>query len=394
MTHKNDRGPKSPDALLRSDISTISEPAPAPADALPHAGSRASARPARPSEARPIAPEPARLRRAEPAERRRGASPSQAPRELPPEAEAAEAEAAPLVVRSRDLSYLRAVIDRRLGLLVPTGSAHPAMLHAAMRHILLAPGKRLRPLLTMAGAMQLNASEHAALDFGCALEMIHAASLIVDDLPAMDDAALRRSQPTTHVRFGEDVAVLASIALLSRAFGVAGAAPGVEGKVRLDAVAILSMAVGSLGLCGGQHDDLHPTAARSLTATEDVNHRKTGVLFAAATEIAGHVAGASPAQFAHLRDFASHVGRAYQILDDIQDVSASSAALGKDVGKDVHKATIIAALGVADARALIADHLEGARAASAALGPNRDGDEPLGDLLGAAFGALAGPAAP
>lgn len=299
-----------------------------------------------------------------------------------------------LVVRSHDLSYLRAVIDRRLGLLVPTASTHPAVLHAAMRHILLAPGKRLRPLLAMAGALQLDADEHSALDFGCALEMIHAASLIVDDLPSMDNAALRRAQPTTHVRFGEDTAVLAAIALLSRAFGVAGSATGVPDRVRLNATAILSLSVGSLGLCGGQYDDLHPTPGRTLSATDDVNRRKTGVLFAAAAEIAGHVAAATPEQFDQLRAFAGHVGRAYQILDDLLDASASAAQLGKDVGKDADKATIIAALGAPGARVRLEEHLDAARAASRLLGPNREGRAPLTEFVDAAFGELTGPRAP
>ncbi|MFS8038693.1 polyprenyl synthetase family protein [Xanthobacter sp. AM11] len=297
-------------------------------------------------------------------------------------------------LRSRDLSYLRAVIDRRLGLLVPPGSAHPGVLHAAMRHILLSPGKRLRPLLAMAAAMQLDCSEHAALDFGCALEMIHAASLIVDDLPCMDDAAVRRAQPTTHVQYGEDVAVLASIALLSRAFGVAATAPCASERVRLDAVAVLSLSVGSLGLCGGQYDDLRPSPGRTLAATEDVNRRKTGVLFSAAVEIAGHVAGADAGQIAHLRALAAHVGRAYQILDDILDASSSAAALGKDVGKDAHKVTVIASLGAPRARKLLAEHLAGALAASKQLGPNKEGREPLRDFMDAAFGELMGAQAP
>lgn len=313
---------------------------------------------------------------------------------VPVEDTPTESAAPGLVLRSRDLSYLRAVIERRLGLLVPTGSVHPPVLHAAMRHILLAPGKRLRPLLAIAGVLQLGGSEHAALDFGCALEMIHASSLIVDDLPSMDDAAVRRAQPTTHVQYGEDVAVLAAIALLSRAFGVAGAAPAVADRVRLDAVAILAKAVGSLGLCGGQFDDLHPAPGRTVAATEDVNRRKTGVLFVAAAEIAGHVAGADEARFALLRAFAGHVGRAYQILDDILDASASASTLGKDVGKDAHKVTVIASLGAPRARKLLSEHLAGALTASKDLGSNRQGQEPLREFMDAAFGELMGPLAP
>jgi geranylgeranyl diphosphate synthase type II len=159
-------------------------------------------------------------------------------------------------------------------------------------------------------------------------------------------------------------------------------------------VAVLSLSVGSLGLCGGQFDDLHPTPGRTVAATEDVNRRKTGVLFTAAAEIAGHVAGADEAQAGHLRAFASHVGRAYQILDDILDASASAAALGKDVGKDAHKVTVIASLGAPRARKLLGEHLAGALQASKDLGPNREGQEPLRDFMDAAFGELMGPLAP
>ncbi len=289
---------------------------------------------------------------------------------------------------ARDLSFLRAMVDRRLGLLVPSTALHPAALHAAMRHILLAPGKRLRPLLALSAALQLGVSEHAVLDFGCAVEMIHAASLIMDDLPCMDDAALRRAQPTTHVAFGEDVALLAAIALLSRAFGVAADAPGVSAPVRLDAVARLSMAVGSLGLCGGQFDDLRPAAGRPARATEEVNRRKTGVLFTLTAEIAGRVADASAARMADLAAFAAHVGRAYQILDDLLDATASRDALGKDVGQDAGKATLIAALGAPQARALLDTHLARAAEASHRIGPNDEGHQPLLLFLDAAFGDL------
>jgi len=316
----------------------------------------------------------------------RPASPAQPELAPPPSADEAEPQR-----RSQELSFLRAVVDRRLGLLIPPAASHPAALHAAMRHILLAPGKRLRPLLVVAAALQLGANEHDVLDFGCALEMIHAASLIIDDLPCMDDAAMRRAQPTTHVKFGEDVAMLAAVALLSRAFGVAADAPGVPEPVRLDAVATLSMAVGSLGLCGGQFDDMRPAAGRSLGATEDVNRRKTGVLFCAATRIAGRLARADAAAMEQLDSFAGHVGRAYQILDDILDATAATAELGKDAGKDGHKATVIAALGAPRARALLAEHLAEAAAASRALGPNAQGQEPLRLFLDAAFGELMAP---
>lgn len=290
-----------------------------------------------------------------------------------------------------DLSYLRAVVDRRLGLLVPSTNLHPAALHAAMRHILLAPGKRLRPLLALCVARQLDGPEQAALDFGCAVEMVHAASLIMDDLPCMDDAALRRARPTTHVQFGEDVALLAAIALLSRAFGVVADTTGADAAARLDGVATLSAAVGSLGLSGGQLDDLRPAATRSARASEDVNHRKTGVLFAAAAEMAGRAAGVDAERMGALATFAQHVGGAYQILDDILDATGSSDTLGKQVGQDAGKATVLAALGSPGARALLQEHLARAAEASRRIGPNDAGHQPLISFLSTAFGALAAP---
>ncbi|MFG1463723.1 polyprenyl synthetase family protein [Xanthobacter sp. DSM 24535] len=297
-------------------------------------------------------------------------------------------------LRSPDLSYLRSVVDRRLGLLLPTTASNPATLHAAMRHILLAPGKRLRPLLAMSAALRLGADEHQVLDCGCALEMIHAASLIIDDLPCMDDATLRRNQPATHVQFGEDVAVLAAISLLTRAYGVVATAPSVPPPARVEILAVFTGAVGSLGLCGGQFDDLRPVPGRSLSATEDVNRRKTGLLFIAAVEAAGLVHDASAGDMEALRDFANHVGRAYQILDDLLDVQSSAATLGKDVGKDEGKATVIASLGASRAASLLDSHLRGALEASDRISRRLDGTDPLRDFLRHAFGGLPGVAVP
>ncbi|MFH1557682.1 MAG: polyprenyl synthetase family protein, partial [Pseudomonadota bacterium] len=292
--------------------------------------------------------------------------------------------------RTPDLSYLRSVVDRRLGLLLPTTASNPATLHAAMRHILLAPGKRLRPLLAMSAALRLGADEHAVLDCGCALEMIHAASLIIDDLPCMDDAKLRRNQPATHVQFGEDVAVLAAISLLTRAYGVVAASTAVPAPARVEILAIYTNAVGSLGLCGGQFDDLRPVPGRSLAATEDVNRRKTGLLFTSAVEAASLVHEARADDREALRDFANHVGRAYQILDDLLDVQSTAAALGKDVGKDEGKATVVASLGASRAVGLLDSHLRGAADASDRMSRRSEGADPLRDFLRHAFGGLPG----
>ena len=163
----------------------------------------------------------------------------------------------------------RSAVDRRLSELVPAVDGGAGRLSDAARYALLAPGKRLRPLLTMAAAAQFGAPPHAALDAGCAFEMVHAASLLLDDLPSMDDAALRRGRATAHRVHGEDLAVLAAVALLARAFGVLGAAEAIAPEGRLRLVARLSEAVGFDGLSAGQTRDLHERIGTAVEAALD-----------------------------------------------------------------------------------------------------------------------------
>jgi geranylgeranyl diphosphate synthase type II len=263
---------------------------------------------------------------------------------------------------------LEAIVDRRLHQLLPGPAEPPELLHQAMAYSLLARGKRLRPILALAVSQHLGERDRLALDPGCAIEMVHAASLIMDDLPAMDDAELRRGQPTAHRRFGVDVALLASVALLNRAFGVVAASEGLSADARIQIVDVLADAVGSRGLVGGQVLDLRARAADMPRGElEQLNGMKTGALFVAAAAIGGIVAGAPDAVVATLKHLGRELGLAFQIADDILDTADFAHTTGKDTGKDVGKPTLGRVLGPAGARALFHEHGERCRALLAAL---------------------------
>lgn len=215
-------------------------------------------------------------------------------------------------------AVLRRAVDERLDSLAPAADERD-LLSSAMRYALLAPGKRVRPLLTMLSVQDLGGDPLAALEVGCALEMVHAASLVMDDLPAMDDAAQRRGRPSTHKAFGEDVAMLASVALLARAHGTVAAVSGLPAETRCTLVAILARAVGESGLALGQLRDLRNPANAGEARIADANHLKTGVLFVAAVDLAATISGADAGEVRRMQLFAHHFGQAYQMLDDLAD---------------------------------------------------------------------------
>lgn len=260
-------------------------------------------------------------------------------------------------LEERDHRALRLLVDQRLDELSPRGLGSEA-LDDAVRHALLTPGKRIRPLLTMLAARELGTNETGALDAGCALEMVHAASLVLDDLPCMDDAASRRGEPATHVAFGQDVAVLASVTLLARAFATLSSAPGLAPEQRTSLVSILAEAVGSEGLAGGQYRDLRGGDGQGgIDGASEANRRKTGTLFLAATDMASVIAGADVARTAPLRRFAEHLGQAFQILDDLED-GPSKAEVGRPGGfEDAGRANILTFLGTDGARRRLDAHL-------------------------------------
>ncbi|CAN7184209.1 polyprenyl synthetase family protein [Caulobacter sp. LjRoot300] len=280
---------------------------------------------------------------------------------------------------------LRAGVDRRLAELAPAVGSAPDRLVEAVRYSLLAPGKRFRPMMTLLAAAELGAPEGAALDAACAFEMIHAASLILDDLPSMDDAGLRRGLPTIHRAFDEATAILAGVGLLNQAYAVIAADQGLPAPLRADLAGRAAQAVGFSGLIAGQARDLFDRdQLRDPAALDRLNHEKTGVLIIAAAQggalVAQATVGAPEAAVEAMGVFARHVGLAFQIRDDLIDVQGSPEAAGKDVGKDAAMATVVSTLGPAGARQVMEEHLAKASAALAQVG--------CGDLLGRYVGEL------
>ena len=276
---------------------------------------------------------------------------------------------------------LRAGVDRRLSELAPPVGSAPDRLVEAVRYALLAPGKRFRPMVTLLAAAEFGAPEGAALDAACAFEMIHAASLILDDLPSMDDAGLRRGLPTIHRAFDEATAILAGVGLLNQAYAVIAAAHALPGPLRADLTARAAQAVGFSGLIAGQARDLFDRdKLRDPAAIDRLNHEKTGVLIIAAAQGGAAIAGASDPAVEAVGVFARHIGLAFQIRDDIIDAQGSADSAGKDVGKDAGMTTVVSALGLTGARQAMDDHLVRASDAMAAVG--------AGDLLGRYVGGL------
>jgi len=233
-------------------------------------------------------------------------------------------------------------VEAALNASVPTG--YPETVYEAMRYSLLAGGKRLRPILCLATCELLGGVESMAMPTACALEMIHTMSLIHDDLPAMDNDDYRRGKLTNHKVYGEDVAILAGDALLTYAFEyVATQTQNVPAEYTLRVIANLSKAVGAEGLVGGQIVDLASEGVTdiSLDTLNYIHTHKTGALLRVSVTSGAILAGADEAQVAILSQYANHIGLAFQIIDDILDITATSEELGKSAGKDVaaHKAT-------------------------------------------------------
>ncbi|HKQ62696.1 MAG TPA: polyprenyl synthetase family protein [Candidatus Polarisedimenticolaceae bacterium] len=246
-------------------------------------------------------------------------------------------------------------LDRRLP---PLGTA-PASLHAAMRYSLLAPGKRLRGALVLAIDELVRGSRPAALELACALELVHASALILDDLPCMDDARLRRGKPVLHRVAGEAVAILAAIELLQMAFAWLQELP-VRGALRAELTARLARAIGAGGLIGGQIADLEAVGLTlDLDALERIHSHKTGALFIAAGEMAARLAGARERERAALAQYAKNLGLAFQITDDLLDFSGRPEVLGKDAQQDRERTTFVDLCGIDGSRRLV-DELVGA----------------------------------
>lgn len=273
---------------------------------------------------------------------------------------------------------VESVLERAL----PPAGSEPQRLHAAMRHAVLGGGKRMRPLLVYAAGRVVGTADTQLDAPAAAVEMIHAYSLVHDDLPAMDDDDLRRGQPTVHVAFDEATAILAGDALQTRAFEILADADAAT-DVRLAWVRTLSSASGAAGMCGGQALDIAVTGrAQSLDELAHMHAWKTGALIRAAVRMGAQAGQADVALLSTLDEFASALGLAFQIRDDLLDVEATSEQLGKTAGKDVAqaKSTYPALLGMEGARAHLLAQSERMQRALSGLGAQADALRGLGDM--------------
>ncbi len=248
-------------------------------------------------------------------------------------------------------------VNRALDRFIPAALTRPATIHRAMRYSLFAGGKRLRPALCLAAAAACQGTETAAMPLACAVECIHTYSLIHDDLPAMDDDDFRRGKPTSHKVFGEGIAVLAGDALLTQAFEIAAQSKGWPRYSHRQIILEIARASGSLQLIAGQVADLEGEGRRlSASQLRYIHERKTSALLCCSVRLGGMSANCTRAQLHALTEFGSNVGLAFQIIDDILDVTQTSEKLGKTAGKDhaVRKATYPAIVGLEKSRRIAA----------------------------------------
>jgi len=244
-------------------------------------------------------------------------------------------------------------VNRALDRFLPSENTRPVTIHKAMRYSLFAGGKRMRPALCLAAAEACGGSDAAALPLACAVECIHTYSLIHDDLPAMDNDDFRRGKPTNHKVFGDGIAVLAGDALLTQAFEIAAQAKGWPRYPHRTIILEIAKASGSLQLVAGQVADLEGEG-RKISANElrYIHERKTSALLCCSVRLGGMSANCTAAQLKALTDFGYHVGLAFQVIDDILDVTQTSEQLGKTAGKDTksQKATYPAIVGLEKSR--------------------------------------------
>ncbi|HHW14192.1 MAG TPA: hypothetical protein GXX28_04565 [Firmicutes bacterium] len=265
-------------------------------------------------------------------------------------------------------------IEAALAAALPPAEAPPGLLHQAMRYATLGGGKRLRGFLVLLAAEAVGGRPEPVLPAACAVELIHAYSLIHDDLPCMDDDDWRRGRPSAHRVFGEALALLAGDALLTLAFETlvsGGRRAGLPSELLVRAVGELALAAGSLGMVGGQTEDLlaegRPADLAGLT---EIHRRKTGALIRASVRLGALLSGAHAGRLAALTRYAEALGLAFQITDDLLDVEGDAAKTGKAVGRDaaLAKATFPALLGVEGARQQAREAVAGAREALTELG--------------------------
>jgi geranylgeranyl diphosphate synthase type II len=250
-------------------------------------------------------------------------------------------------------------VNKALGRFLPSESTKPATIHKAMRYSLFAGGKRIRPALCLAAAEACGGKDEAAMPLACAVECIHTYSLVHDDLPAMDNDDYRRGKLTNHKVFGEGIAVLAGDALLTVAFEIAAKCKGWPRYDHKNIVLEVAAAAGSLQLIAGQVADLEGEGKKiSARELQYIHERKTSALLCCAVRLGGMSANCTVAELKALTEFGYNVGLAFQVIDDILDVTQSSEKLGKTAGKDTkaQKATYPSIVGLDKSR-MIAEQL-------------------------------------
>jgi farnesyl diphosphate synthase len=271
------------------------------------------------------------------------------------------------------LLYVQQRTETALQAVLPTTDAAPDRLHEAMRYAVLGGGKRVRALLVHAAGGLTHASQKQLDSAACAVELIHAYSLVHDDMPCMDDDKLRRGKPTVHVEFDEATALLVGDALQTLAFQeLAEHSVSTTASRQMEVIKLLAVAAGSYGMVGGQAADI-ANVGREITRAElEFMHlRKTGALIRAAVLIGSQAGEGVPEERKQQLDFyAKRIGLLYQVVDDILDTEADTATLGKTAGKDAaqNKPTYVSLLGLADARSFAKDLLNEARDSLLTLG--------------------------
>lgn len=276
---------------------------------------------------------------------------------------------------------VEAALDRYL----PAADMVPHKLHAAMRYALLGGGKRVRPLLVFAAGELFDADADTLSRAAGALEMIHVYSLVHDDMPCMDDDALRRGKPTVHIAYDEATALLVGDALQSQAFTLLAEGTAIAPARQMAMLRLLAQASGSGGMCGGQAIDLDSVGlSLTLAQLEQMHQLKTGALLRAAV-VLGALAGKdlAPDEMAALNAYARAIGLAFQVVDDVLDATADSATLGKTAGKDAaaNKPTYVSILGLEPSQALAEQLRCDAHAALAPFGDKARRLRELADLV-------------
>jgi geranylgeranyl pyrophosphate synthase len=260
-------------------------------------------------------------------------------------------------------------LERELARALPPPAGQAPLLTRAIEEAVLSPGKRLRPLVALAAGEIVRAPAAASTAFAVAVEFLHAASLVLDDLPSMDNARRRRGRPALHVVHGVATAELAAVALVARAFEIVAQAPDTPAATRSRMLEELARAIGAEGCCAGQAADLAADPPRlSLEDLEAIHSRKTGALFVAAVRGGALAGGAGEETLEALTLFARNLGLAFQITDDLLDLFGDPQQMGKDTHRDAHRANFATLLGASPSGQLVEELLESAVAALEPMG--------------------------